>query len=182
MSDYPVGIKNGYSPKYPVVNPTSLHQKDCGKPSQSVGWKLCICDGHRPYILQVSWWGRDCKACASWNMRSMTARSGEVVETLSVCRVDICFVQDSRWMGSEIIVFGKDNRSYKFFCKAAKMAMQGLEYLFQQSIYIVIDVRRINERLMTLKVLLGKKMVSCVSSAYALQLGRIDQERDIFWV
>ena len=62
------------------------------------------------------------------------------------------------------------------------MAMQGLEYLFQQSIYIVIDVRRINERLMTLKVLLGKKMVSCVSSAYALQLGRIDQERDIFWV
>jgi len=34
---------------------------------------------------------------ATWNVGSMTGRSGEVVESLFRQRVDICCIQESRW-------------------------------------------------------------------------------------
>jgi len=57
--------------------------------------------------------------------------------------------------------------------------MQGLGYLFQTGGLIGFDVKRVNERIMCLKVLIGDKFVTCIC-AYALQTGRSAEEKDSF--
>ena len=44
----------------------------------------------------------------------------------------------------------------------------------------IIDVKRVNERIMCLKVLIGDKLVTCIC-AYAPQTGRSTEEKDCFW-
>ena len=44
----------------------------------------------------------------------------------------------------------------------------------------IIDVKRVNERIMCLKVLIGDKLVTCIC-AYAPQTGRSAEEKDSFW-
>ena len=44
----------------------------------------------------------------------------------------------------------------------------------------IIDVKRVNERIMCLKVLIGDKLVTCIC-AHVPQTGRSAEEKDPFW-
>ena len=44
----------------------------------------------------------------------------------------------------------------------------------------VIQIERISARLLKMKIVIGRKVVN-IFSAYASQVGRSDEEKDIFW-
>ena len=49
----------------------------------------------------------DCIRFATWNIRTKSGRSAEVVETLHRRKTDVCCVQETRWTGSDARVMGK---------------------------------------------------------------------------
>jgi len=118
----------------------------------------------------------DCIRFATWNIGTMSGRSAEVVETLHRRKIDVCCVQETRWTGA----VGKGMSRYKFFWQGCKDGTAGVGLLISDRwINRIIDVKRMNERIMCLKVLIGDKLVTCICT-YAPQTGRIAEEKDSF--
>jgi len=70
---------------------------------------------------------------------------------------------------------------YKFFWQGCKDSNAGVGLLISDRwINRIIDVKRVNERIMCLKVLIGDKLVTCIC-AYVPQTGRSAEEKDSFW-
>jgi len=123
----------------------------------------------------------DCIRFATWNIGTMTGRSAEVVETLHGIKIDVCSVQETRWTGSGARVMGKGMPRYKFFWQDYKDDIAGVGLLISDRwIDKIIDVKRVNECIMCLKVLISDKLVTCIC-AYAPQTGRSGEEKDSFW-
>jgi len=101
----------------------------------------------------------DCIRFATWNIGSMSGRSAEVVEILHRRKID---VQETRWIGSGARVMGKGMSKYKFFWQGCKDGNAGIGLLISDScIDRILDVKRVDERIMCLKVLIGDKLVTC---------------------
>ena len=107
----------------------------------------------------------------------MSGRSAEVVETLHRRKIDVCCVQETRWTGSGARVMGKGMSKYKFFWQGCKdgNAVVGF-HIPDRWIDRILDVKRVNERIMCLKVLIGDKLVTCIC-AYVPQTGRSAEEK-----
>jgi len=76
---------------------------------------------------------------------------------------------------------GKGMSRYKFFWQGCKDGNAGAGFLISDWwIDRIVDVKRVNERIMCLKVLIGDKLVTCIC-AYAPQTGRSAEEKDSFW-
>ena len=118
---------------------------------------------------------------ASLNIGTMRGRSGEVVETMSRCMVDVCCLQEVRWSGASArLIKGKDSH-YKMFWVGSKDGAGGVATLLADKwTENVIDVNRVNDRIMFVKLLLGKSIVVLVS-VYAPQQGLPDSEKDAFY-
>ena len=103
------------------------------------------------------------------------------METLHRRKIDVCCVQETRWTGSDATLMGKGMSRYKIFWQGCKDGKAGVGLLMQDRwIDRIIDVKRVNERIICLKVLIGDKLVTCVC-AYAPQTGRRAEEKDSFW-
>jgi len=64
--------------------------------------------------------GWSCRV-GTWNIDSLTGRSGELVEALAERRMDVACVQETRWRGSGCRFFDAIGKRYKLFwmgCKA----------------------------------------------------------------
>ena len=111
----------------------------------------------------------------------MHRRSGEVVEVLERRKVDVCCVQEVRWSGeSARLLTGRDSQ-YRFFWTGGSSGFGGVGILVGGKwIDKVIEVKRVNHRLMMLKILVGKRTVSIVS-CYAPQQGLTELEKDRFY-
>ena len=85
----------------------------------------------------------------SLNVGTMRGRSGEVVETLTRRKIDICCVQEVRWRGASArMITGKDSE-YKMFWVGSKTGLGGVGILVSREwIEKIVDVKRVNERLM----------------------------------
>ena len=59
--------------------------------------------------LQKGW---QCRV-GTWNVDSLTGRSGEVVEALSDRKVDVACIQETRWKGSSYKFYGAKGQRYK---------------------------------------------------------------------
>ena len=72
---------------------------------------------------------------------------------------------------------------YKFFWQVVKTVMPLHYRLYNlpedRWIHRIIDVKRVNECIMCLKVLIGDKLVTCIC-AYVPQAGRSAEEKDYF--
>jgi len=111
----------------------------------------------------------------------MSGWSAEAVETLHRRKIDVCCVQETRWTGSGARVMGKGMSWYKFFWQGFKDGNAGVGLLISDRwISTIIDVKRVNECIMCLNVLIGDKLVTCIC-AYAPQTGRSAEEKDSFW-
>uniref|UniRef100_UPI00358F5306 craniofacial development protein 2-like n=1 Tax=Myxine glutinosa TaxID=7769 RepID=UPI00358F5306 len=112
----------------------------------------------------------------------MTGRSGEVVEVLVRRRVDICCVPETRWKGSGVrMVKGRQGQKYKFVWQGCPEGMNGVGVLFSEEfVDSVVSVTRVSDRLMMVKMMIGKLLVNVISG-YAPQVGRSDEEKDKFW-
>ena len=122
----------------------------------------------------------DCIRFATWNIGTMSCRSAEVVETLHRRKIDVCCIQETRWTGSGTRVMGKSMSRYKFFWRGCNDGNAGVGFLISDRwIDTIVDVKRVNERIMCLKVLISDKLVTCIC-AYAPQTGRSAEEKDSF--
>jgi len=70
---------------------------------------------------------------------------------------------------------------YQFFWQGCKDGNAGVGFLISDSLIDrSVDVKRVNERIMCLKVLISDKFVTCIC-AYMPQTGRNAEEKDCFW-
>ena len=77
--------------------PSAYEKQNDGESGPTVGRSFRHYEGHRPDVLQGSWWGTeeyltnvlDCIRFATWNIGTMSGRSAEVVETLHRRKIDV---------------------------------------------------------------------------------------------
>jgi len=70
---------------------------------------------------------------------------------------------------------------YKFFWQGCKDGSAGVGLLISDRwIDRIVDVKRVSERIMCLKVLISDKLMTCIC-AYVPQTGRSAEQKDCFW-
>ncbi|HXJ94686.1 MAG TPA: hypothetical protein VMT20_17720, partial [Terriglobia bacterium] len=121
-----------------------------------------------------------CLRIGTVNVNTMTGRSGEVAEMAARRNLDICCVQETRWRGGSARSIGWDEGWYKFFWIGCDKGLAGVGVLVAGKwVDNVVKVRRISERVMLLRLAIGK-MVLNVVSVYAPQRGRPTEEKEEF--
>ena len=111
----------------------------------------------------------------------MRGRASEVAETVSKMNIDICCLQEASWRGAGMrTITGKDTQ-YKLFWIGNQEGNGGVGVMLAEKwIQKVIHVNRVNDRLMLLKVLVGKRVVPIIST-YAPQQGLSDDAKEKFY-
>ena len=88
----------------PVGAPTCLRKPQLGKLRK--GWSFRV---------------------GTWNINSLTGRSGELVEALAERRMDVACAQETRWRGSGCRFFGAAiGKRYKLFWMGSKAKTDGV--------------------------------------------------------
>ena len=117
---------------------------------------------------------------ATWNVSNMVGRSGEVVDALHRRKIDFRCVQETRWKGGSVRMLGAIGRRYKLFWQGYNKGTAGVGvFIADRWIDSVVDVDRVNERIMYVKLVIGKQIVNSVS-AYAPQVGLSAEEKNVF--
>ena len=118
---------------------------------------------------------------ATWNVSSMVSRSGEVVDALHRRKIDFCYAQETRWKVEIARMLGDNGRRYKFFWQGCNKRTAGVGmFIAKRWNDSVVNVVRVNERIMYVKLVIGKQIVNIVS-VYAPQVGLSSEEKDDFW-
>jgi exonuclease III len=83
----------------------------------------------------------------------MRGRSGEVADMAQRRRLDFCCLQETRWKGGSTRKLG----NYKFFWVGCEEGTAGVGILVEQRwTEKVLEVKRISERIIALRVIVGK--------------------------
>ena len=128
-----------------------------GKPSRNAA-QLCAVydDPYRGDELRDGWAFR----VGTWNVESLTGRSGELVEALGERRIDIACVQEIRWRGSSCRYFGATGKRYKLFWMGSEAKTEGVGiFVAEKWADSVVRVERHSERIMVLKMVLGDRLL-----------------------
>ena len=117
----------------------------------------------------------------SLNVGTLRGRSSEIVEMLERREVDVCCVQEHRWRGRSVrMIEGKAER-YKFFWKGNEFGTGGVGiFLAEKWVDKVIDVNRVSDRIILIKILANDRILTVVS-VYAPQCGLDDSVKDNFY-
>ena len=114
----------------------------------------------------------------SVNVGTMRGRKDEVVDMMLRRSLDFCCLQETRWRGGSARTIG----SCKFYWVGCEEGTSGVGILVAERwIEKVIEVKRINERLMVLRVAIGKSVLYLVS-VYAPQVGRSMNVKEEFFI
>ena len=82
-------------------------------------------------------------------------------------KIDFCCAQETRWKGESARMLGANGRRYKFFWQGCNKGTAGVRvFIAERWIDSVVNVVRVNERIMYVKLVIGKQIVNIVS-AYA---------------
>jgi len=112
----------------PVGAPTCPRKQEVGKPSLNAAQpdakaEGCVHDDPpRADKLRKGWAFR----VGTWNIDSLTGRSGELVEALVERQMDVACVQEVRWRGSGFRLFGAIGKRYKLFWMGSKAKTDGV--------------------------------------------------------
>ena len=91
-------------------------------------------------------------------------------------------MQESRWKGGSAKTIGCDDGWYKFFWVGCEEGLAGVGVLVAAKwIDSVVEVRRVNERVMVLRLAIGKSLLNVIS-VYAPQVGRTMKEKEEFYI
>ncbi|XP_065313749.1 uncharacterized protein LOC135923102 [Gordionus sp. m RMFG-2023] len=107
----------------------------------------------------------------------MTGRAGEVVDVLHRKHIDVCCIQETRWKGNGTRMIGKTSEKYKFFWQGGNDGKAGVGVMV--AVDKVVEVRRLYNQIMVIKMIFGRKLYNIIS-AYVPQVGRSEEEKDIF--
>ena len=101
------------------------------------------------------------------NVGSLRGRDGEVVNMAVKGRLDFCCLQETRWRGEGARKMG----AYKLFWMVCEKGIHGVGMLVANRwIEKVLDVKRVSERLMVVRVIVGRSVLNLIS-VYAPQKG-----------
>ena len=115
------------------------------------------------------------------NIGTLLGKRREVVEMLARRRVDICCIQEVRYKNQGTTAFGSNEEKYKFWYSGNSFGTNGVGLLVKQELVErVLEVERYSDRLMKIRMVLGKA-VCHVFSAYAPQAGLTAQQKEDFW-
>ena len=107
----------------------------------------------------------------------MKKRDGEVADMADRRKLDFCCVQECRWRAGSARWMGE----YKFFWAVYNEWTAGVRVLVAKRwVESVIEVKRVNERLIVVKVAIKKSTVNVIS-VYAPQSGRSQQDKEKFY-
>ena len=122
---------------------------------------------------------------ATLNVGTLKGKESEVVETLSRRRVDLCCLQEVRLSGDlsgnqARLIKGKDTK-YKLYWCGNSTGLGGVAVLLHQKwTEKVFAVERISDRILLLKLIVGKAVYSFIS-LYAPQKDLPMHEKDRFY-
>jgi len=103
----------------------------------------------------------------TWNVDSLTGRSGEVVEALSDRKVDVACIQETRWKGS-----GAKGQRYKLFWMGVEERSDGIGiFVAEKWVDSVVSVERHSKRVLRLRMVLDNGLLN-VLTVYAPHSGK----------
>ena len=93
----------------------------------------------------------------SLNFGTIRGYAGEVVETMTRRKVDVCCIQEVRCRGASARLITGKNCEYKIYWVGNNLGLGGVEILVAGNwIDKIFDIKHVNDRLMTIKLLIGK--------------------------
>lgn len=96
-------------------------------------------------------------------------------------RLDFCCLQETRWKGGSVRTFGTEGARFKFFWIGGEDGLAGVGVLVAERwVKKVIEVKRVSERIIVLRVCIGTCVVNIVS-VYAPQTGRPVEKKEEFY-
>ncbi|KAD4177984.1 hypothetical protein E3N88_26575 [Mikania micrantha] len=113
----------------------------------------------------------------SWNIGNLTGRVLELVDALRRRKVKVACLQETRWKGTK----GAEYNGYKLWHSGSNGVKNGVGFLVSRELQDqVVEVRRYNDRIMMLRMVIGEEAIAVVS-AYAPHVGLGENERKEFW-
>ncbi|XP_055831117.1 uncharacterized protein LOC129900217 [Solanum dulcamara] len=113
----------------------------------------------------------------SWNIGSLIGKSIELVKSLKRKKINIACVQETRWVGSK----ARDVDGFKLWYSRGSRDRSRIGILVDADLReCVVEVKRISDRMMFIKLVIGRLIVNVVS-AYAPYVGLDEEVKRLFW-
>ena len=115
--------------------------------------------------------------CASWNVRTLTGKSIELVQALHRRKVNIACIQETKWVGAKACEID----GYKLWYSGGLRARNGVGILVEKELTDrVMEIRRNSDCIMCIKLVLGAEVLNVIC-VYAPQMGLSDDIKKVFW-
>ncbi|KAK3520715.1 hypothetical protein QTP70_030597 [Hemibagrus guttatus] len=111
------------------------------------------------------------------NVGTMTGKGRELADMMERRKVDILCVQETRWKGSKARSIGA---GFKLFYYGVDSKRNGVGVVLKEFGRNVLEVKRVSDRVMSLKLEFEGAMLNVVSG-YAPQVGCELEEKERFW-
>ncbi|KAK3537187.1 hypothetical protein QTP70_002628 [Hemibagrus guttatus] len=112
------------------------------------------------------------------NVGTMTGKGRELADMMERRKVDILYVQETRWKGSKARSIGA---GFKLFYYGVDSKRNGVGVVLKEEfVRNVLEVKRVSDRVMSLKLEIEGVMLNVVSG-YAPQVGCELEEKERFW-
>ncbi|KAK3528650.1 hypothetical protein QTP70_007198 [Hemibagrus guttatus] len=112
------------------------------------------------------------------NVGTMTGKGRELADMMERRKVDILCVQETRWKGSKARRIGA---GFKLFYYGVDSKRNGVGVVLKEEfVRNVLEVKRVSDRVMSLKLEIEGVMLNVVSG-YAPQVGCELEEKERFW-
>ncbi|KAK3573402.1 hypothetical protein QTP86_024706, partial [Hemibagrus guttatus] len=112
------------------------------------------------------------------NVGTMTGKGRELADVMERRKVDILCVQETRWKGSKARSIGA---GFKLFYYGVDSKRNGVGVVLKEEfVRNVLEVKRVSDRVMSLKIEIEGVMLNVVSG-YAPQVGCELEEKERFW-
>ncbi|KAK3508661.1 hypothetical protein QTP70_003111, partial [Hemibagrus guttatus] len=112
------------------------------------------------------------------NVGTMTGKGRELADMMERRKVDILCVQETRWKGSKARSIGA---GFKLFYYGVDSKRNGVGLVLKEEfVRNVLEVKRVSDRVMSLKLEIEGVMLNVVSG-YAPQVGCELEEKERFW-
>ncbi|KAK3521727.1 hypothetical protein QTP70_015844 [Hemibagrus guttatus] len=112
------------------------------------------------------------------NVGTMTGKGRELADVMERRKVDILCVQETRWKGSKARSIGA---GFKLFYYGVDSKRNGVGVVLKEEfVRNVLEVKRVSDRVMSLKLEIEGVMLNVVSG-YAPQVGCELEEKETFW-
>ena len=97
------------------------------------------------------------KVC-TLNVGSLIGRGREVVEMLARRKIDICCLQEVRYKNQGCTTIGSNDEKYKLWYSGGPEKLHGVGIMMRAELADnVIEVKRYDDRLMKIRMVVGKK-------------------------